>query len=256
MTVENLLLSVTMAVAAAGWVLRRMALAADARSHVALPGRIALLHISLIFGAAAMLFFGGLLVWAVEGRARVGIEAVIGVLFSAALAAASTMTSWEELIEALFVSAGSVGWPEVSFGLVAAILTIAFLVTQRNKLVVMLVSPDVARTAAINVRRLSLLFLETFALTIALGLRYLAVLLMGALIILPAATASLASNLTTMLMAAITTAVAATRLGSCLADWLHRETGPLIVIIAAAFFGLSLLRRYSLRYLATQLLRL
>jgi ABC-type Mn2+/Zn2+ transport system permease subunit len=250
MTIENLLLSVTMAVAAGlvgcFAVMRRMALAADALSHVALPGiGIALaLHISPIFGAAAMLFFGGLLVWAVEGRARVGIEAVIGVLFSVALAAGSMMTSGEELIEALFGGAGSVRWPEVSFGLAAAILTIAFLVTQRNKLVVMLVSPDVARTAGINARRLNLLFLETFALTVALGLRYLGVLLMGALIIIPAATAKrVANNLTTMLIAAITSAVAATMLGSWLADWLHRETGPLIVIVAAAFFGLSLLRR-------------
>jgi zinc transport system permease protein len=67
---------------------------------------------------------------------------------------------------------------------------------------------------------------------------------MGALIIIPAATAKrLASNLTTMLVTAITTAVAATVLGAWLADWLRRETGPLIVIVAAAFFTLSLLRR-------------
>jgi ABC-type Mn2+/Zn2+ transport system permease subunit len=108
----------------------------------------------------------------------------------------------------------------------------------------MLVSPDVARTAGINVRRLNLLFLETFALTIALGLRYLGVLLMGALIIIPAATAKrLALNLTAMLVVAITIAVAATIVGAWLAGWLHQETGPFIVAIAAAFFALSFLRR-------------
>lgn len=68
-----------------------------------------------------------------------------------------------------------------------AIVVIAFILSQRNRLVVMLVSPDVARTAGIDVRRLNLLFLQTFALTIALGLRYLGVLLMGALIIIPPA---------------------------------------------------------------------
>ena len=79
----------------------------------------------------------------------------------------------------------------------AAALVVAFIVTQRNKLVVMLVSPDVARTAGINVRRLNLLYLLTFALIIALGLGYLGVLLMGALIIILAATAKrLAKNLT------------------------------------------------------------
>jgi ABC-type Mn2+/Zn2+ transport system permease subunit len=93
MMIDNLLLSVAMAIAAGligcFAVMRRMALAADALSHVALPGiGVALaLHIHPIFGAAAMLFFGALLVGAVEGKARVGTETVIGVLFSAALAA-------------------------------------------------------------------------------------------------------------------------------------------------------------------------
>jgi ABC-type Mn2+/Zn2+ transport system permease subunit len=68
MTTEIFLLSIAMAVAAGlvgcFAVMRRMALAADALSHVALPGiGIALaLHVSPLFGAAAMLFFGGLLV--------------------------------------------------------------------------------------------------------------------------------------------------------------------------------------------------
>ena len=250
MTIENLFLSITMALAAGlvgcFAVMRRMALAADALSHVALPGiGVALaLHVSPIFGAAAMLFFGGLLVWAVETKARVGAEAVIGVLFSVALAAGSMMTSGEDLIEALFEGAGIMTRPEISFGLIASIVIVSFVVTQRNKLVVMLVSPDVARTAGIDVRRLNLLFLETFALTIALGLRYMGVLLMGALIIIPAATAKrLANNLTTMLVFAVTIAVAATVAGTSLATWLHRETGPLIVIVAAAFFALSFLRR-------------
>jgi ABC-type Mn2+/Zn2+ transport system permease subunit len=248
--IENLVLAITMAIAAGlvgcFAVMRRMALAADALSHVALPGiGVALaLHIHPIFGAAAMLFFGALLVWAVEGKARVDTEVVIGVLFSAALAVGSMLTSGEDLVEALFGGAGALSWQEILFGIVAAALVVAFVVTQRNRLVVMLVSPDVARTAGINVRRLNLLYLLIFALTIALGLRYLGVLLMGALIIIPAATAKrLAKNLTQMLLIAVGVAVAATVLGTWLASWLHRETGSLIVTVAACIFLLGFLRR-------------
>jgi zinc transport system permease protein len=202
------------------------------------------LHINPIFGAAAMLFFGAVLVWAVEEKARVGTETIIGVLFSVALAVGSMTTSGEDLIDALFGGAGALSWPEISFSLAASGAVVAFVVTQRNKLVVRLVSPDVARTAGIDVQRLNLLYLETFALTIALGLRYLGVLLMGALIIIPAATAKrLARNLTGMLVAASTIAVAATVAGTWLAHWLHRETGPLIVTVAAGCFLLSFLRR-------------
>jgi zinc transport system permease protein len=251
MMIESLLLSITMAIAAGligcFVVMRRMALAADALSHVALPGiGVALaLHIHPVFGAVAMLFFGALLVWAVEGKARLGTEAVIGVLFSAALAVGSMMmTSREDLVEALFGGAGVLTWPEILFGLVAAALVVAFVVRQRRSLVVMLVSPDLAHTAGINVRRLNLFYLQIFALTIALGLRYLGVLLMGALIIIPAATAKrLARNLTGMLLTAVLVAVAATVTGTWLASRLHRETGPVIVTVAACIFLLSFLRR-------------
>ena len=244
------MLSITVAIAAGlvgcFAVMRRMALAADALSHVALPGiGVALaLHIHPIFGAAAMLFFGALMVWAVEGKARVGTETVIGVLFSAALAVGSMMMTGEDLVGALFGGAGILSWPEILFGAGAAILVVSFVVTQRNNLVVILVSPDIARTAGINVRLLNLFYLQAFALTIALGLRYLGVLLMGALIIIPAATAKrVATNLTGMLVTAVLVAVAATVAGTWLATWLHRETGPLIVTVAACIFLVSFLRR-------------
>jgi len=83
-----------------------------------------------------------------------------------------------------------------------------------------------------------------FALTIALGLRYLGVLLMGSLIIIPAAAANrLARNLNQMLAAAVAIAVGATVVGSWLAMRLHHETGPVIVVIAAGCFLLTFLRR-------------
>src|SRR4029079_10373857 len=108
MTIDAVLMPAAMA-AAAGLIgcfalVRRMTLAADALSHVALPGiGIALaLHVNPVIGAPAMLFFGAVLVWAVEDRARLATETVIGVLFSAALAAGSLITSGEDLLDALF----------------------------------------------------------------------------------------------------------------------------------------------------------
>lgn len=249
MTIENLTLEITMALAA-GLVgcfalMRRMALAADALSHVALPGiGVAIaLHVNPLFGAVAMLAFGALAVWGMEGKARVGTEALIGVLFSVALAAGSMMTSGEELIEALFGGSAALTRAEVVFGVTASLCVAIFVMTQRHRLVVMLVSPDVARTAGINVRRLNLIYLEMFALTIALGLRYLGVLLMGALIIIPAATAKrLAGNLTAMLLAAVGIAITATVSGAWLGERIHQPSGPLIVMISAACFLLSFLR--------------
>src|SRR5512141_3195538 len=103
-----LLVSITTAIAAGligcFAVMRRMTLAADAISHVALPGiGVALaLRIHPLFGAVTMLFFGTLLMWTLERRARIATDAIIGVVFSAALAAGSLISSGEDLVEALF----------------------------------------------------------------------------------------------------------------------------------------------------------
>jgi len=249
MSTESLLLSSAMAVAAGlvgcFAVMRRMALAGDALSHVALPGiGVAFaLKIHPVVGAVAMLFFGALLVWSFEDRSRLGTETLVGVVFSTALALGSIMMSDERLIDTLLGQAGAISPAEAVFGLAGAGLVIAFVIIRKHALVVSLVSPDIARTAGVNVRLLNLLYLQMFALTVALGLRYLGVLLMGSLIIIPAATAKrLSNNLNQMLSIAAVSAVIATVAGSAAAYWLGRETGPLIVIAAAAGFLLTLFR--------------
>ena len=254
MSTESLLLSITMAVAAglvgSFAVMRRMSLAADPLSHVALPGiGIALaLHIHPIFGAVIALLFGALLVWVVEERGGATTESVIGVVFSAALAIGSILTTGEDLIEALFGGAGALTWSEKIFGLLVATTIVLFIIVFRNSLVIMMVSPDIARTAGINVRWFDLLYLECFALTIALGLRYLGVLLMGALIIIPAATSKrLSRDLKNMLWFSVMLSVISTTLGSGIAVHLHREAGPIIVLVATALFLLSLMPRPAKR---------
>jgi ABC-type Mn2+/Zn2+ transport system permease subunit len=250
MSPEAIALSAAMAVAAGlvgcFAVMRRMALSADALSHVALPGiGVAIaLHLHPLAGAVAMLFFGALLVWALEDKARLATETIVGIVFSAALAVGSMITSGEDLIEALFGGSGPISKPEIAFGLTAAALVVGLVLKAKHALVLALVSPEIARTAGVDIRRLNLLYLEMFALTIALGLRYLGVLLMGSLIIIPAATATrLAKNLNQVLALAASISVATTVLGAWLALWFHRETGPVIVMLAAACFLLSFLRR-------------
>jgi len=129
-------------------------------------------------------------------------------------------------------------------GLAVAASVVAFLLRERHRLVLALVSPDIARTAGIDVSRLDLRFLLVFGLTIALGLRYLGVLLIGSLAIIPAATAKrLAGNLQGMLIVAVSVAVVSTAAGARLGALLGRETGPLVVLSAAVCFFASLLVR-------------
>ena len=198
-------------------VMRRMTLASDAMSHVALPGigLALLLHANPVLGGVAALLIGAVLIWLLEHRTRIPTEAIVGVVFSAALAVGSLLTSGEELLEALFGTERAPGLAETLFGLGPAVVIVGFVLRARHRLLLALVSADLARTAGVNVARLDLSYLLAFALTVALGLRYLGILLMGSLIIIPAATARhVTRSLDGMLAAAVGLSVAATIVGA------------------------------------------
>ncbi|MGA7537311.1 MAG: metal ABC transporter permease [Steroidobacteraceae bacterium] len=245
-----LVLSAFMAVAAgligSFAVMRRMVLAADPMSHIALPGiGIALiLRVNPLWGALALLLLGAVLIWAIERRIRIATEAVIGVTFAVALAVGSIITSGEALIDALLGAPGTLTLPETAFGIAGSLIVIVFVLRARNALVVRLVSPEIAITSAVDVARLDLYFLLAFALTIGLGLRFLGVLLMGSLIIIPAAIARrFARSLRAMLTLSVVTAVVSTAAGTYVASLAGRPSGPFIVMVAGGLFFLSLLRR-------------
>ena len=245
---STLLLSAVTAVAAGLMgcyaLMRRMTLAGDALSHVALPGigLALLLGFHPLAGALASLLVGAVFVWVLQRRTQIATETVIGVVFSSALAVGALLTTGEELMDALFGAPVALAPMELAVGLVGSALVIAFAMLAKNRLIVTLVSPEIAHTSGINVQRLNLLFLVAFAVTVALGLRYLGVLLMGSLVIIPAATARrLARNLNGMFTISVGVAVLSTVAGTCAAAGLHRESGPVIVTIAAACFLLAAL---------------
>jgi ABC-type Mn2+/Zn2+ transport system permease subunit len=174
-------------------------------------------------------------------------ETVIGVVFSGALAIGAMLTGGQELVEALFGRPGTLATWELVLGLAGAAGVVGFVLVVRHRLVLALVSPDVARASGIRVERLSLLYLLAFSFTVALGLRYLGVLLMGSLVIIPAATAKhVTRRLTAMLAVAVVVAVVATVIGLVLARGLHRESGPMIIAVAVGIFFLGLLRPRSI----------
>ena len=105
-------------------------------------------------------------------------------------------------------------------------------------------SPDIALTTGIRVGRQSLLFLLVFGLTVALGLRFLGVLLMGSLVIIPAATARrMAADLSGMLAWSVGLATLSMGIGTALAAHLGRPGGPFVIVVASALFFASFLVR-------------
>src|SRR3989344_5777276 len=129
---------------------------------------------------------------------------------------------------------------EFIIGVVASCLVIVFILKKRHALTLALVSKDLAKTTGINTRRLNLYFLLIFAITIILGLRYLGVLLMGSLIIIPPAIArNLAENLNGMLLLSVLTAILS------MASVYNLALGPVVIGIAGVIFLLTLFLKKS-----------
>jgi zinc transport system permease protein len=226
--------------------MKKMTLAGDVVSHLALPGLGAafLWHINPIAGAAVTLALGIILIHQLERRSGLAIETAIGVVFVAALAAGALLTPREDLIDALFGGFGAITTIDLVVGVLGCVAVVWTLYALRHKLILIIFSPDIARALKIDVDRVNFLYLCMFGATILLGLRFLGALLVGAMMIVPAATARrLTNSLSAFVMTSAIASMVSVGAGFMASQFLHLSLGPTIVGIASAMFGLSLLKR-------------
>jgi len=228
--------------------MKRMLLASDVLSHLALPGLglAFLLKINPLAGGAATLFLGTLLVWQLQKKTGLAADASIGVVFAAALAIGAMLTPSEDLVEALFGAAQELSVTGLFLGLAAAAVVILAVLGFKNRLTLTVFSPELAAATGLRVDRLELSFLLIFTLTILIGLRFMGALLSSALIILPAATArQLTNRLSRFMVVSMAVSVLSVLAGSLSNALVFRAStaGPAIVIFSAVLFGLSLFKR-------------
>lgn len=237
------LMAVAAGLAGSFALMRRLTLASDAISHIALPGLglAMLFNANPILGGAATLLIGALLIWKIGQISDVNTDAIIGVIFAISLAIGGLITPEAELIETLFGSTAKIEAFEFMIGTAAALLAIAFIIVKRRTLVLAITSKDLALTAGVDVKKLDLYFMLIFALTIILGLRYLGVLLMGSLIIIPAAVArNLAQNLNSMLWLSTISAVISIAGGLIFSQIFGFALGPTTISVAGFIFFATL----------------
>jgi ABC-type Mn2+/Zn2+ transport system permease subunit len=236
--------------------MKRMSLAGDVVSHIALPGLgIALVfRINPLIGAAVALLVGTLLIWRLEKERNLTTDVAIGVIFTAALAIGTLVTPSEDLIEALFGGFQSLTLPWFLLGVLSILVIVLFIFTFRHQLILTLFSPELAAATGINISRLNLYFLLVFSLTVLLGLRFLGALLVGALIIIPAAIGrQLSHTLTAFLITSSLASVLSVTIGLSVSRLyphftigsvsLNLALGPAIIAVATILFLFSLLRR-------------
>lgn len=226
--------------------MKRMTLAGDVISHLALPGLgLALLwKFPPLAGAACTLAIGILLIDQLQRRGGLITESAIGVVFVAALALGTLVTPTEDLIDALFGGFGQITARGFLLGLLGCGAVAVTIYVLRHELILGIFSPDLARSLKVNLDRANLLYLGAFGLTVLLGLQFLGALLVGAMIIVPPAVARrLSGTLDQFLILSSLTSVVATGLGFAISSHWHLALGPVIVAVASVLFAASLARR-------------
>lgn len=228
--------------------MKRMVLASDVMSHLALPGigLALLLKESPIAGGAATLFLGTFLVWRLEKKTGLATESAIGVIFATALAIGAAVIPNEDLGESLFGELGKLSVVGFLLGMAAVSLVIVSIFLLRDQLSLSILSPDLAAATGVNVPRLDLRFLLLFSLTVLVGMRFMGALLAASLIIMPAATArQLADKLVPFVRLAVAVSLLSVTGGFLLNAFVFKlsTAGPMITMFSALLFGASLLVR-------------
>jgi ABC-type Mn2+/Zn2+ transport system permease subunit len=229
-------------------VLEKMALVGDALSHVALPGLAlgVLLNFDPILGAFAFLFVSAILIWHLSRVTKLSFETLVGAAFTLALAIGILLfQNLDALEEALFGDIAKVGLIHAFAAVVISIAVISLTRVIYKKIVLGLISEELAISKGINIARINLLYLLLVSLTVAIGIQITGTLLVGFLVVTPAAAARIISaNLSRYLtLSAIFGAISAIS-GILLSSYFNVLPGPLVVISGIIIFAATIIIRW------------
>jgi len=225
-------------------VTKRMALVGDALGHVALPGigLALLLGLNISFGAFVFLFLGVLSVWFLESKTSLATETLVGIVFVFSLALGFLITPQPDLLEALVGNISNVSFLET---IISALISVLVIFTTQKiypKIILSSISEDLAAANKINIKKYNFIYLLIVAVIVALGVRIVGSLLVGALVIIPPASARIISrNMRQYAVASGGFGMLSCVLGIFLSRAVNFPAGPLIILICSLFFALCLI---------------
>lgn len=228
----------------------RMAFFSDAISHSAFAG-VALGLIFAVDPHLSMPLFGmlvGLGIMALQRHSALSSDTVIGVFFSAVMAFGLAVVSRNNAVardlqqflygDILTISETEIRWLLLLFAALAL-----FQFRGYNRLLYIGLNPVIARAHRIRVALYQYLFAGLLALVVMFSVWAVGVLLVTALLIVPAATARNLSRTAGgmfwwSILVSVTSAVAGLALSA--QEWMGTATGATIILAACAWFILSL----------------
>lgn len=225
---------------------RRLAYFGDATAHASILGVALALAMSLPIAlgslvAALTLGLGVVLL----GRGEQNSDTSLGVISYSALALGLVTASLAggnriDLSAYLFGDILAVGQGDLVTILLGAVAVLALLAWRWEGLLLSTLNPDLAAASGISPRRESLILTLALALVVAVAIKVVGALLIGAMLILPAAAARSFAR-TPEAMAAIAAAIGALSAVAGLAAsfWLDTPAGPSIVTASTVIYVIS-----------------
>lgn len=133
---------------------------------------------------------------------------------------------------------------EIGLLLLIFVVVLLFWFTCFNKLHAVSLNSSLAKSKGISIRLIENVFAVIIALIVMLTIKWVGILIINALLILPAAAAkNISSNMKEYHIFSIVISIFSGLLGLILSYYLSLATGPTIVIIAAIIFFLTLVLR-------------
>ena len=225
-------------------ILKRMALVGDALSHVALPGMALglLFHFNPFIGGFLTLFAAIIGIWFLKYQTRLPIDTLVGIFFTASLALGVLLIPQQDLLEAMLGNIATLSLSESIISIVLSIILITALVAIRKKLIVNMLSEELAQSIGIKNKQIEFIYLLIFALAVALGIKFVGALLMGALVIIPAASAkNISKSFNGFMVWSVIFGIISAILGTYASYALKVSPGPIFIISATIIFIISFL---------------
>ena len=236
------------AVVGAFVVLRGMAFMGDAIAHSSLSG----MSVAYFFGGSV---FWGAFAWAVPAslvitlisrRANLRLDTAIGVIFAGGFALGMILISrvtgyTADLFGLLFGNVLGASWHEVFLiGSLAAVVLLV-MVAFYKELLFTAYDANMAEASGIPVRFMQYLLPVLVGVTTVVSLKAVGIVLVLALLVTPAATATLlARRLPQIMLVSAIIALLSTVIGLYLSYYANLPTGPAIVLISTGCFVLAL----------------
>ncbi|MGI2031871.1 zinc ABC transporter permease subunit ZnuB [Rhizobium panacihumi] len=228
---------------------RRMAYFGDTIAHSALLGvaMSLMLEINLLVSVFAVAVTVSLLLLVLQKRQALSADALLGILSHSTLAIGLVLVafmSWVriDLIAFLFGDILAVTPADIALIWGGGLFVLAALVVLWRPLIASTVSADIAEAEGLKPERARLLFMLLMALVIAIAMKIVGIMLITALLIIPAATARRFSSAPEG-MAVLSSVIGVIAVVGGLFGSLTYDTpsGPSIVVVALILFILSLL---------------